>query len=81
MKPEIIICMGSSCFARGNEANLDVIENWLKVNGLKDEVDVKLGCCLCQGECGDGPNVTVNGKKYHGVDKGIMLDILRKIKP
>lgn len=30
----IKVCMGSSCFARGNAANLDYIENFVKENGL-----------------------------------------------
>ena len=25
MKPKIVICMGSSCFSRGNEENLKVV--------------------------------------------------------
>ena len=35
MKRKIVICMGSSCFARGNEENLRVIEDFLKSNNLQ----------------------------------------------
>ena len=42
-KPKIVICMGSSCFARGNEKTVEVCESFLAARGLKDEVDVDLG--------------------------------------
>ena len=35
-KKEIVICLGSSCFARGNNKNLEFIQEYLKVNNLKD---------------------------------------------
>ena len=38
MKRKIVICMGSSCFARGNEENLRVIEDFLKSNHLEADV-------------------------------------------
>ena len=38
MKRKIVICMGSSCFARGNEENLRVIEDFLKSNNLQTDV-------------------------------------------
>ncbi len=77
MIPEITICMGSSCFARGNEKNLEIIENFLKERGLEDEVDVQLGCSLCRGHCSIGPNISINGKEYNKVDPGMMYEILR----
>ena len=30
MKHDIVICMGSSCFARGNKRNLKIIEEYPK---------------------------------------------------
>ena len=38
MATEIVICMGSSCFARGNEVNLRIIEDFLRENGLEAEM-------------------------------------------
>ncbi len=80
-KPEITICMGSSCFARGNEKNLQVIEEFLAANNLTDEVDLVLGCALCQDFCGEGPNVVIDGKRYGNVDPQVMLLLLRKLFP
>ena len=75
-RPKITICMGSSCFARGNEKNLAVCEEFLAARGLRDEVDVELGASLCTGNCAQGPIVMVDGKTYTNVDRGVMLDIM-----
>lgn len=79
--PKITICMGSSCFARGNEKNLAICERFLAERGLKDEVDVELGASLCTGNCAQGPVVTVDGKVHAHVDGGVMRDILEKAFP
>ena len=81
MKPKIIICMGSSCFARGNESNLAFCEEFLAARGLKDEVDVDLSGCLCTGNCAAGPVVVVNDRVYTRVDRGVMNDILTGLFP
>jgi NADH:ubiquinone oxidoreductase subunit E len=78
MIPEISICMGSSCFARGNEKNLEIIEQFLKEHKLEDEVDLRLGCSLCRGNCSIGPNIMVNGKEYNKVYPGMMYEIMKK---
>jgi len=79
VKPQITICMGSSCFARGNEKNLEVMEKFLADRDLRDEVDVELGCSLCREQCNAGPNIIVNGRDYHAVDCGMMYEILREL--
>ena len=80
-KPNIVICMGSSCFARGNEKTVEACESFLAERGLKDEVDVDLGASLCTGHCAEGPVVVVDGKVYTHVDPLVMCDILEKIFP
>ena len=80
-KPNIVICMGSSCFARGNEKTVEACESFLAERGLKDEVDVDLGASLCTGHCSEGPVVVVDGKVYTHVDPLVMRDILEKIFP
>jgi NADH:ubiquinone oxidoreductase subunit E len=71
--------MGSSCFARGNGANLEVIENWLDKNRL--QADVELTGTRCEGCCAEGPNLLVNGRRFHKVDRETLLDILREFCP
>ncbi|WP_337747847.1 (2Fe-2S) ferredoxin domain-containing protein [Victivallis vadensis] len=80
-KPKIVICLGSSCFARGNEENIRVVEAYLAENSYRDEVEVELSGTLCQARCADGPNVIIDGVTYSKVDPGVMLDLLRKTLP
>lgn len=80
-RPSVTLCMGSSCFARGNEKNLALCENFLAARGLRDEVDLVLGASPCTGNCADGPVVIVDGKTYKHVDEGVMNDILTGLFP
>jgi NADH:ubiquinone oxidoreductase subunit E len=73
---KITICMGSSCFARGNGDNLDVIEDFLKAHEIEATVD--LAGSRCEGCCAEGPNVEVDGQRFQQVDRGMMLDILQE---
>ena len=70
----IIICMGSSCFSRGNSRNIEVIQDYLGSRRLPPEVE--LSGHLCQGHCKSGPNVTINGKLYHEVDPIVIIGLL-----
>ena len=80
-KLDITVCMGSSCFARGNASNLEFIENYIKENGL--EADIDLAGSRCEGKCVTGPNVIINGIEYTEVDEKKLkqtLDELVKVK-
>ena len=80
-KPKITICIGSSCFSRGNERNVEVVQKFLEENNLKEEIDVELEGSLCKGRCADGPIILVDDKVYTKVDSGVMLDIMKKLFP
>jgi NADH:ubiquinone oxidoreductase subunit E len=62
----ITICMGSSCFARGNNRNIEVLKE------LADHSPPGVRCCLsgrlCEGQCTLGPNLVIEGKMHHGID-------------
>jgi len=62
----ITICMGSSCFLRGNNRNIEVIQDFIGSHSLAQRVE--LAGHLCEGHCKAGPNVTINDKMYHEVD-------------
>ncbi len=70
----ITICMGSSCFSRGNNRNIEVIQDYLASRSLPDGVE--LTGHLCQDQCRSGPNVTINGKMYHEVDPIVIIGLL-----
>lgn len=61
----VTICMGSSCFSRGNNQNLEAIRAWLEANGKTANVTLK--GCRCGGKCGVGPNVWINEVCYSDV--------------
>jgi NADH:ubiquinone oxidoreductase subunit E len=62
---EIVVCMGSSCFSRGNKANLDAVQRYLKQRGRKEIVN--LVGSRCEEECMHGPNIYINGKRIQCV--------------
>lgn len=78
---KIKICLGSSCFARGNDRNVETIEKFLQARGLRDGVEVSLEGCLCLGKCANGPVVMVDDVFYTNVSGGVMTDILNKLFP
>lgn len=80
-KPKITFCMGSSCFARGNERNLSACEEFLEARGLRDEVDVEFAGSLCTGNCANGPVVIVDDVVHTRVDREMMREILMKLFP
>ncbi|MDR2754412.1 MAG: NAD(P)H-dependent oxidoreductase subunit E [Planctomycetaceae bacterium] len=80
-KPKIVVCLGSSCFARGNSEIIRVIEEYLAKNNCHDEIDIEISGSLCQECCADGPNVLVNGTIHNNVDSGVLLDILKNLLP
>ena len=71
----IVICMGSSCFARGNARNVELAEAFLDSHPeIEARVDLRGG--LCCDRCADGPNVVVDGVVHTRVDEPAMRAIL-----
>ncbi|MEG1498441.1 MAG: (2Fe-2S) ferredoxin domain-containing protein [Bacteroidales bacterium] len=73
-KTEVTICLGSSCFARGNNKNLEIIQSYFKENDLEDKVDFKGH--LCEDECKKGPTLKIGDQVYFGVSPQILRPIL-----
>ena len=76
MGSTIKVCMGSSCFARGNAKNLQLIQRFLDDNNLDGEIE--LTGLRCGDKCSKGPNITIDGVEYNNIDSGTLLDILEK---
>jgi len=74
---EVVVCLGSSCFARGNAQNLSALESHLKNHALSNCVHVR--GCLCLDECKQGPNLTVCGAHHHDVDAAKLREILQQL--
>jgi NADH:ubiquinone oxidoreductase subunit E len=70
----ITVCMGSSCFSRGNSLNAELVRNFIKEHHLENKVKVK--GCLCRGLCKNGPNIEINGKNYNKVSQKTLERII-----
>ena len=74
---EIAVCLGSSCFARGNAEHLAIIQDYLKSRGL--EASVRLSGHLCEDCCKQGPNVAIGGQMHHEVTPRVLRDLLQRL--
>jgi NADH:ubiquinone oxidoreductase subunit E len=73
---EMQICLGSSCFSRGNRDVVIFVRDYLKKHHLDDKVVFRGGRCM--GNCSKGPNILVNGKLIEGVSLAVIEGILQK---
>lgn len=73
---EIEICMGSSCFSRGNHQSLEIIQSFIQKHNLQADIQVK--GCLCQNQCTSGPMIRINGDLYQKVEPVTVIDILEE---
>jgi NADH:ubiquinone oxidoreductase subunit E len=62
---EMQICLGSSCFSRGNKEVVQFIRDYLRKNHLEDRVVFKGARCL--GHCSNGPNLIINERVIEGI--------------
>lgn len=76
-KHQIIICLGSSCFARGNRESLKFIEKYIKEHKLTDNVDFRGK--LCSGNCGKGPILFIDKEMLEDVQVDQLPELLDKL--
>ncbi|MCR5699105.1 MAG: (2Fe-2S) ferredoxin domain-containing protein [Treponemataceae bacterium] len=63
---EIVVCMGSSCFSRGNAKSAEIVQKFIQENNLNTDVTVR--GCLCESECKNGPNIRIDGKLFSDIN-------------
>ncbi len=78
MTTEIKICMGSACFAKGNQENLEYIKEYIEENHL--EADISIVGVLCENKCEAGPRIIINEKEYTNVTKEQIKEVLDSYK-
>jgi len=71
---EITICLGSSCFARGNKQVVELVKKFVAEYGLNAKVFLHGG--LCGGLCEDGPIVKIDENIYKGVTSETVMQCL-----
>ncbi|HSV76799.1 MAG TPA: (2Fe-2S) ferredoxin domain-containing protein [Bacteroidales bacterium] len=71
---EITVCMGSSCFSRGNKKNLEVITDYLRETGQSHQAVLKGSHCL--GKCVEGPILKINNNQFSHVDESNVVAFL-----
>ena len=78
MTSEIKVCMGSACFAKGNQENLEFIKNYRSENKL----DTKVLICgaLCENKCNEGPRIYIDDVEYKEVTTEKLTELLNAIK-
>ena len=72
----ITVCMGSSCFGKGNQVNAGFISRFIEEHNLQDSITVN--GCLCGNACAQGPNIKINGKVISGVSEQTLAGIIVK---
>ncbi len=73
---EIIICMGSSCFARGNKNYVEIIKRYLQEHNLLAKVTFKGQ--LCSDNCSKGPVIQIDDVEYFELDEQKLKRILHE---
>lgn len=76
-KIEILICLGSSCFSRGNKQEVQIIQEMIKDNNLEEYIYF-IGH-RCFGNCARGPIIKVNDRIYEQVQARDIIDIFKDI--
>ncbi len=70
------LCMGSSCFSRGNSRALELIENFIEENDFYSIIKVKGHLCL--GNCSKGPIIKINHRDYENINPECVIDLIRQ---
>ncbi len=73
-KSEITICLGSSCFSRGNKEVLQIIKTFIAEHKL--EAEVFFHGDLCGGRCDEGPVLKIDDKSYSRISVDNIYEIL-----
>ncbi|OQC38631.1 MAG: NADH dehydrogenase subunit E [Bacteroidetes bacterium ADurb.Bin041] len=74
LQKEVIICLGSSCFARGNKQMVQLIKKFLEEHNLSGKVNFKGKHCF--GNCENGPSIMIDQKRYEHINAESILEIL-----
>lgn len=72
----VSVCVGSSCHLKGSYKIINLLNEAVEKNGLKDKVEVKAAFCL--GRCRDGVSIKVDDEIITGVNPENFSDVFEK---
>lgn len=75
-KIEITICLGSSCFARGNKKTVKMIENYIKEKKIENKIYYHGAHCC--GQCEKGPIIKINNQIFENITPDNVIEILEQ---
>jgi NADH:ubiquinone oxidoreductase subunit E len=73
---DVVICLGSSCFARGNAQNLRELKAYLEHHDIA--ANFRTRGRLCVKNCTSGPTIAINGVEYGNVQPGTAVALLER---
>jgi len=71
---EVVICLGSSCFARGNKQLVKIVTDYLRDRNLLNEV--RFHGERCFGQCAVGPSLKLDGILKERLDEDSVIAVL-----
>ncbi|HNX75227.1 MAG TPA: (2Fe-2S) ferredoxin domain-containing protein [Candidatus Rifleibacterium sp.] len=74
---EIVMCMGSACFTRGNNRSVEIVREYLEKNGL--EATVVFKGCLCTNRCKAAPVIIIDHRQFEKVAPQSVEEILNHV--
>lgn len=73
---EVVICLGSSCFARGNKQMVQTVKKFLEENNLMHKLKFRGKHCF--GYCENGPSMMIGEHRYEHLNPESVLEILER---
>ncbi len=70
----IRICLGSSCYTRGNAENLKIIQSFVESKNIAAIIDFRGH--LCKEKCSKGPVFSIDDTVYEKIETKEVLKIL-----
>ena len=71
---KILICLGSSCYSRGNADNLTAIKEFLAERNIESKIDFRGH--LCNEKCNKGPVIEIDDTIFEEVTPSNLPTIL-----
>jgi NADH:ubiquinone oxidoreductase subunit E len=73
-KKDVVICLGSSCFARGNKQLVKIVNDYLRDRNLLN--DARFHGERCFGQCAVGPSLKLDGIIKERLDEETVIAVL-----